>query len=353
MTLQEIVNNFKKKSWLRLCTLHSINKWDLIKLVKEPVYPGKHFIHRSPPITVDRCRLCKTEFDIGIYKDTFIAKKQCKCGFNGSQDMTVKKLESYYVPSICEELILQVNQNKTRALKTTLRFWKNQGLDEAGAIAKVSEIQAQRSKKSPAAQPGARGYSIRTIEYWLKKGYSEPEALKKLKETQTQNGLEYYVKKYGEEDGTCRYNNRIQRWLDSPNNKRMVKGRSKQSLALFEELGVGHYGDHEKTVRGQRKVHRVDFVFDNKIIEYFGDYWHGNPKKYSSTNLIRKKRVEDIWKHDQQKIEDLCSAGYDVLKVWESAHRQFPEEVLQLCKEFINDNSNITNLYSCEVYRRV
>lgn len=36
--LQKIITTYKKKSWLRLCGLHHINKWDLLEFINEPVY---------------------------------------------------------------------------------------------------------------------------------------------------------------------------------------------------------------------------------------------------------------------------------------------------------------------------
>ena len=54
------------------------------------------------------------------------------------------------------------------------------------------------------------------------------------------------------------FNDRMQRWLDSPGNKEMVANRSKKSIELFEQLGAGYYGANERTVRGREKVHRVD-----------------------------------------------------------------------------------------------
>lgn len=353
MTLQEITEKFKKKSWLRLCTLHNLNKWDLISLTNEPVYPGKYFIRKAPTVDNRQCRLCGSQFDIGIYQNEFIALKECTCGADGTTNTTIQKLEVYYPQDVCRSLIDSINAAKKKGLPNTTEHWINLGYDIDTAKMKVKEVQTSRSKKSPAAQPGARGYSIRTVEYWTKKGFSEDAAILKVKEAQTTNGLDFYIKKYGTGVGSEKFNERIRVWLDAPNNKAMIKGRSKKSISLFDSIGIGFYGSNEKTVRGKTKVHRVDFLHNNKIIEFFGDYWHGNPKLYHPTDLIRKKKVNDVWIHDQQKIDDLCAAGYDVLKIWESDFCNSPDAVLQLCKDFINDKINDTYSYPCELYRRV
>jgi len=41
----------------------------------------------------------------------------------------------------------------------------------------------------------------------------------------------------------------------------------------------------------------------------------------------------------QKKINDLKIKGYDVLIIWENDYCKNPELVLNLCKEFINENS--------------
>ena len=154
--------------------------------------------------------------------------------------------------------------------------------------------------------------------------------------------MPYYVKKYGEIEGLNKYNSRIEKWLSSPGNLKMTLGRSKKSLELFKKIGVGFYGEEEKTVRGKLKVHRVDYIYNNKIIEFFGDYWHGNPEIYSKGQLIRKKRIEDVWAHDNNKIEDLRNNGYSILIIWEKEYCNSPDTVLKLCKDFIDEN-NIIN----------
>lgn len=351
MTLQEIKNNFKKKSWLRLCTLNNIDKWKLLEELNEPIYPGKSFIKKLISISIKNCRLCGEEFNLGIYKENFIVSKNCHCGKNNTN--YVQKLMSFFDQKTSEQLAKEVYQLRKKGLPNTLDYWLNLGYDKNSALEKIHKIQKYRSSKSPSAQPGAKGYTNRSINFWIKKGYSEEEAMIKLKERQTTNGLPYYIKKYGEIEGHIKFNERIQKWLNSPNNKKMIEGRSKKSILLFQQLGKGFYGKDEKTVRGKLKVHRVDFIFDNKIIEFFGDYWHGNPLFYNSGSMIRKKKIEDVWKHDKEKIEDLCNAGYDILKIWESDYSKFPKETLNLCKDFIDGNFNITNCQIGEIYRRI
>ena len=215
-----------------------------------------------------------------------------------------------------------------------MHYWRAKGYSDEESILKISDIQTKRSNCSPTTKKGVQGYSIRTKKYWTDRGFTNDEAVLKIKEVQTTNGLAYYERKYGE-DGKQLFNDRINRWLNSPGNKNMILGRSKKSLELFAQLGDGYYGINEKTVQGKQKVHRVDFLHNNKIIEYYGDYWHGNPKIYSTEYIIRRKKIVDVWKHDAQKIKDLELAGYLVLIIWETEYNTNPTSIIQQCKEFL------------------
>lgn len=57
-----------------------------------------------------------------------------------------------------------------------------------------------------------------------------------------------------------------------------------------------------------------------KIIEYNGDYWHANPKKYKPDFVVQQRGMtaKEIWEHDQHKIEKAMARGFEVLVVWES-----------------------------------
>jgi G:T-mismatch repair DNA endonuclease (very short patch repair protein) len=227
-----------------------------------------------------------------------------------------------------------VNGRKRKGLANTVDFWVSRGYSLDQAKIRVSAEQKLRSDKSPSSKKGARGYSIRTTEYWIKKGFTPEDAANKVKEIQVTNGLDFYIKKYGDA-GKELFIQRIDKWLNADGNKKMVANRSKKSIELFENLGVGYFGTDEKTVRGKHKVHRVDFLHGNKIIEYYGDYWHGNPKFYSGSQMIRKKKVSDVWAHDAKKIKDLEDNGYIVLIIWEHEFTHDFENTIKKCKDFV------------------
>jgi G:T-mismatch repair DNA endonuclease (very short patch repair protein) len=58
----------------------------------------------------------------------------------------------------------------------------------------------------------------------------------------------------------------------------------------------------------------------NLIIEYFGDYWHCNPIKYSEDyiNSNKKMTAKEIWDYDNKKIDLIKDYGYNLEVIWES-----------------------------------
>ena len=58
----------------------------------------------------------------------------------------------------------------------------------------------------------------------------------------------------------------------------------------------------------------------NLIIEFNGDYWHCNPKKYDANFYNKKKGLyaKQIWEYDKNKLEILRTNGYNFEVIWES-----------------------------------
>ena len=75
----------------------------------------------------------------------------------------------------------------------------------------------------------------------------------------------------------------------------------------------------------------------NKIIEYNGDFWHSNPKKYSAEyiNPRTKTKAIDKWEADEQKINHAIENGFGVFVVWESDFKENKEKVIKECIQFL------------------
>lgn len=64
---------------------------------------------------------------------------------------------------------------------------------------------------------------------------------------------------------------------------------------------------------------KVDGIKNNKIFEFLGDFWHGNPKVYNKTdqNWINKKLFGELYKKTFLKFNILKQLGYHIYYIWE------------------------------------
>jgi hypothetical protein len=58
----------------------------------------------------------------------------------------------------------------------------------------------------------------------------------------------------------------------------------------------------------------------NTVYEFYGDYYHGNPKIYKKddVNPTTKCSYGLLYENTQKREQDLKNAGYNVISVWES-----------------------------------
>lgn len=114
-----------------------------------------------------------------------------------------------------ESIFNQYKADRAATLPTRKEYWLNQGYTEQDAENEVSKIQKELSDRSPASKKGVREYSPRCAEFWIAQGYTEQEANDAVTNHQTRD-LDFYVSKYGEEEGIQRYeqskNNRSATW---------------------------------------------------------------------------------------------------------------------------------------------
>jgi hypothetical protein len=87
----------------------------------------------------------------------------------------------------------------------------------------------------------------------------------------------------------------------------------------YEDALLEHYlSDVNKSVD-------IFIPSENRIIEFFGDYWHCNPTIYSAHfyHTLVHKNAYEIWEFDNKRLEEFKNNGYDVFVVWESELNDF------------------------------
>ena len=112
-------------------------------------------------------------------------------------------------------------------------------------------------------------------------------------------------------------------------------------MTLFTKLSKKmpdiQFGVNEAVITISGLSYTVDCLYQNnkRIIEFFGDYWHANPSKFSAGDMIKSKVAENIWKRDETKLKALVDAGYQVLVVWESEYNMDKQGTIDKCIAFL------------------
>lgn len=216
-------------------------------------------------------------------------------------------------------------------------------------------------------------------EYLSKKLKISIEEAKKLKykkqSKQFKNSLEEFIERYGEEKGTFKYNERLR--LISKNS---AKNKFPCTLENFqkkygEEIGkikykercdkisytstkdffIEKYGQEIGEVKWKNKFkgnsriskgskligdilknlnieYEIEYSVNSKFldyylpkydigIEFFGDYWHLNPKKYNESfyNSQLKLKAIDLWERDKDRLNIIKKEIKTIIVIWESS----------------------------------
>jgi G:T-mismatch repair DNA endonuclease (very short patch repair protein) len=82
------------------------------------------------------------------------------------------------------------------------------------------------------------------------------------------------------------------------------------------------------TLIQQYKIPNLNFTVDgydpvkNTVYEFYGDYWHGNPKKFFAdkinTRTPKQKTFGQLYEDTIKRETMLRDAGYNIVSVWES-----------------------------------
>lgn len=108
-------------------------------------------------------------------------------------------------------------------------------------------------------------------------------------------------------------------------NQRIRKPNANElrGYALLDAVGVAY----EKEVPLAGKF-IVDALLVNipVVIQFDGDYWHGNPVKYPTPDVRQAKRM----RLDLSQDAYLSKCGYRIVRLWESTIRDCPDEAIAI-----------------------
>ena len=135
----------------------------------------------------------------------------------------------------------------------------------------------------------------------------------------------------------------LQRPNDHINNKhgcpRCVNvGYSKISIQFLIDLAKEWKADIQHAEnKGEYKIedqhfkctYRVDGYFEQEnkkyVIEFHGDYFHGNPKIYKPDGISRHKKLTfgELYEKTMWRMYRIKALGYEVIYIWEQDYKQY------------------------------
>lgn len=207
---------------------------------------------------------------------------------------------------------------------------KNKGISEEDAR---DEFKNSKKVSSP-----------RCKEHWLAKGYSEEESVHLIRQHQLRN-LEFFVKKYGEEEGSIRHSSFIERahrgGIASRESLKVLiplyKFARRTLNIVRDDIFIGLTGAREKRLVLDRDSNSTkysyfayDFTIESMkvIVEFHGERWHPNPNKLSKDEwdkwiqVYTKESADIIYNRDRLKRTLAESKGYTYIEVWSSENKQ-------------------------------
>ena len=203
-------------------------------------------------------------------------------------------------------------------------------------IKRVSQILSRRKKNNPVliSEPGVGKCICSDTEVIIRNDLTGEvfkttitNVLNTFTKPQSTFSKKICIEKYGEIEGLKIFTERQSKWTNSLNeNGNLKSGYSKISQDLFNKLLVGY--DNTENIKfathnGEFKLNKetggiwmYDFtdIKNKKIIEFHGDMFHGNPKKYLSDDRPHPFRknitAKEMWGKDKIKRDLAISEGF-------------------------------------------
>tara|TARA_Y100000034_G_C6836529_1_gene378102 strand:- start:409 stop:1200 length:792 start_codon:yes stop_codon:yes gene_type:complete len=97
----------------------------------------------------------------------------------------------------------------------------------------------------------------------------------------------------------------------------------KKPKAVEEGLVMDYFDIHKDNRQVVIKNFRVDGLKDGVVYEFFGDFFHANPKKYSANLKIFNISAKEKWEKDEKRLREIKKEGYNVRIIWESDWNSF------------------------------
>jgi len=108
------------------------------------------------------------------------------------------------------------------------------------------------------------------------------------------------------------------------------KNISKSEISWLDSLNIDEKY-RNKVIRIDGKRYNLDAYdpISNTVYEFYGDYWHGNPKIFDSNkiNVSNKKTFGALYNNTINRENILKNNGYNIISIWEYDFRLKQKEI--------------------------
>ena len=125
-----------------------------------------------------------------------------------------------------------------------------------------------------------------------------------------------------------KYKERMQKIIGSYE-KINLQTISKAQKQLFKELNDNQkYILNYPTISGNVDIYDTE---NNVVIEYYGDFWHVNPKKYDKDffHPLIKLTAKEIWYKNAKRIDNIKhELNCNVIIIWENSYFTIDHKII-------------------------
>lgn len=294
----------------------------------------------------------------------------CKiCGFKGSNSlvmhisrrhMTVADYKLLYPDAVYAKMSEETKKDISKAVKQKMRepdvrermlegrsfpsevkHWVRKGFSQEEAQKKVSEFQAENSKKGTTPEHRQRmseknsgDKNPMSLPSIAKRENVSVEEAVKLTPCYGRTGEKHPMYgKHHTDEAKCRI---------AENMPQTFYNKSFGELELQNELKKLY--DKRLNTNIRVLTYNCDIVFQKEkvIVEYMGEFWHPHPKKFKPDWIHprTKQRADEMWAKDDRKIASLQKADYHVIVVRGDDWAHDRERVLTEVKYAIDRSTN-------------
>lgn len=99
------------------------------------------------------------------------------------------------------------------------------------------------------------------------------------------------------------------------------KNISKAETEWLDWLKIPNDQEHRNVyIINDDKKYKVDGLLDNTVYEFYGDFWHGNPKyfKQDDINSVNNQTFGFLYSQTLERENEIKSLGYSIISIWEN-----------------------------------